>query len=76
MGRKAQSGERGSSSEQGRWTVWDKRLTFDLPGGSPWPSAIERSAAPRGGGHQERAPGWDSGSSDSLRVCAGVGRRG
>ena len=34
-GRKAQSEERGSSVEEGRWMVWDRRLTFDLLGDSP-----------------------------------------
>lgn len=75
-GRKAQSVEMGSSVEEGRWMVWGRRLTFDLQGGSPWPSAVGRSAARQGGGHWERAPGRDFGSSDSLRVCGGVGMRG
>lgn len=69
----AQSGERGPSVEEGRWTVWGRKLTFDLPDGSPWPSAAGRSAALQVGGHQERAPGWDLGNSGSLQVCEGVG---
>lgn len=73
---KAQSGERGSSVVEGRWTVWDMKLTFDLLGGSPWPSAAVRSVALQGGAHLERAPGWDLESSDSLRECGDVGMKG
>lgn len=75
-GRKAQSGERGSSVVEGRWMALGRRLTFDLLGGSPWPSAAGRSAALQVGDHREREPGWDLESSDSLQVCGGVGMRG
>ena len=34
-GRMAQSEERGSPVEEEHWTVLGRRLTFDLPGGSP-----------------------------------------
>lgn len=43
--RKDRSGERGSSVEEAHWTVWDKKMTFDLLGGSSWPSAAVRSVA-------------------------------
>lgn len=75
-GRTALNGVKGPSVEEGRWTVWGRRLIFDLPGDSPWPSAVGQSAAPHGGGQLERAPGWDFGSSDSLRASEGVGMKG
>ena len=33
--KKAQSGEKGSYVVEGQCMVWDRKLTFDLLGGSP-----------------------------------------
>lgn len=74
--RKARNEEKGSSVEEEHWRAWGKRLTFDLSGGSPSLFGAGRSAAPRGGGYLVRGPGWDLGSSDSLRACGGEVTKG
>lgn len=57
--RKAQSGEKGSSVEDGCWMVWDRKLTSDSLGGSSDLSVPVGSAAQSAGAHPERPHGWD-----------------
>lgn len=69
--RMVRSVQREPSWLQERCREWDKRLTFDLQGDSPWSAGQRKSAAPGAGEQQESAPEWSWVHSGSRPVRGG-----